>query len=54
MKARPKFNLDLGRYERYLSYKKLFEYLALAAVTPIRIPDRRRRQDRELPQKKAA
>jgi hypothetical protein len=42
----PRFDLDLGRYERYLSYKKLFEYLALAATTPIRAPQH---SDREIP-----
>jgi hypothetical protein len=49
MKSRPKVRLDLDRYERYLSFRKLFESLALAAVTPIRVPARRRRSDREIP-----
>ena len=49
MKPRPQFRLDLDRYERYLSFRKLFEFLAVAAVTPIRVPARRRRSDREVP-----
>lgn len=49
MKPHRKMRLDLDRYERYLSFVKLFEFLAKAAVTPIRVPARRRRSDREVP-----
>jgi hypothetical protein len=49
MKPHLNARLDLPKYARYLSYKKLFEYLTQAATTPIRIPARRRRSDRELP-----
>lgn len=46
---RPVFPLDLDRYERYVNFRRLFEYLAVVAVTPIRVPARRRRSDREVP-----
>jgi len=49
MKTRPQFQLDLDRYARYLTFLKLFEFLERAAVTPIRVPARRRRSDREVP-----
>lgn len=40
--------MDFARYERFLSLRRLFEYLALS-VTPIRVPARRRRRDRQIP-----
>jgi hypothetical protein len=33
-----KLKIDVGRYERYLSLRNLFEFLARAATTPIPPP----------------
>lgn len=41
--------MDLARYERFVNFRRLFEYLALVAVTPVKFPARRRRRDRQLP-----
>jgi hypothetical protein len=49
MKSHRKLRIDVARYERYVNFRRLFEYLARAAVTPIRIPARRRRSDRFIP-----
>jgi hypothetical protein len=46
MKPHLRSRIDFEHWERYLSYRKLFEYLARAATTPIRVPQR---SDREIP-----
>jgi len=45
----PRLRIDLARYERFLSFRRLFEYLERLAVTPICVPARRRRRDRQIP-----
>jgi len=45
----PRLRMDLVRYERFLSFRRLFEYLERLAITPIHVPARRRRRDRQVP-----
>lgn len=41
--------MDLDRYERFVNYRQLFEYLARLAMTPVKFPAQRRRRNRQLP-----
>ena len=49
MKSHLQMRIDFAKLERYLSLRRQMDYLYELAVTPIRLPARRRREDRQVP-----
>ncbi|HET9320388.1 MAG TPA: hypothetical protein VFO27_11450 [Bryobacteraceae bacterium] len=45
----PKLRCDFTRYERYVNFRALFEYVYRLATEPVKFPARRRRKDRQFP-----